>query len=192
MAEPQLQTITKHFQWSWEMPWIQSITSEAWITPLWRALPSDEPIFSASSAKFKDLRIRPLLRLGLLTPKIKNLSLFFFLTFLSLPCFRSVFQNIFRMIPSVFAHHRKCKSLLAGREPPLHSAHSGGSFPSVPSNTSELIVKCCLYELSYYFLPWGFLSFRSLEEKLFWRNLTHMLTHNIKCNWNVHSKLWLL
>lgn len=134
MAEPQLQTITKHFQWSWEMPWIQSITSEAWITPLWRALPSDEPIFSASSAKFKDLRIRPLLRLGLLTPKIKNLSLFFFLTFLSLPGFRSVFQNIFRMIPSVFAHHRKCKSLLAGREPPLHSAHSGGSFPSVPSN----------------------------------------------------------
>lgn len=87
MAEEQLQTITKHFQWSCEMPWIQSIPSEARIALLWSSAPPlAKSIFCPSLAGFPHQTLR---RLCLLTPWNKEpLSLFLLeLPLLALPSF---------------------------------------------------------------------------------------------------------
>ena len=166
MAEEQLQTITKHFQWSCEMPWIQSIPSEAQIAPLWRSAPPlAKSIFCPSSAGFPH---QTLWRLCLLTPWNKSPSLFFISNSLSLPCLHSVFQNAFLMIPLVSAHHN-CRHWLLERHNPPCTRRRKFSFRPVQHEWAN---HERLPAWTFLLLHWGFLSFSQLEKRLFWRNLT--------------------
>lgn len=144
-AERQLQTITKHFQWSCKMPWIHSTPPETWTAPLWNSSLSLAKHISCPSLAGSPHQT--LWRLCLLTPWNKE-PLSLFVSNSSLPCFHPVFQTYsFQFLEFQHITIHKC------RHGPLENhndpAHAEGNFPFVLSNTSELIVKGCPHELSY-------------------------------------------
>ena len=144
-AERQLQTITKHFQWSCKMPWIHSTPPETWTAPLWNSSLSLAKHISCPSLAGSPHQT--LWRLCLLTPWNKEpLSLFRLELLLAL--LSSCLPDVFLSISWVSAHHNSQMQTWATGEPQWPRT-AEGNFPFVLSSTSELIVKGCPHELSY-------------------------------------------
>lgn len=146
-AEQQLQTITKHFQWSCKMPWIHSTPPETWTAPLWNSSLSLAKHISCPSLAGSPHQT--LWRLCLLTPWNKEPLSLFHLKLLLLALLSSFLPeripyNFFSFSTSQFTN-----ADMGHWRTTMHPAHAEGNFPFVLSNTGELIVKGCPHELSY-------------------------------------------